>query len=439
VRGACYTFFVANRTIVPARRILGAVSLPGDKSISHRYAVLAAIAAGPTEIENFSTAADCASTLECLERLGVEARRTENKVRIQGPGFRSLRQGWRRPDAGNSGTTMRLLAGILAGQKSQFTITGDHSLRRRPMRRVLEPLRQMGARIRAREDQFAPLKIEGGELHSISYPMAIASAQVKSAVLLAGLFAEGETSVTEPVGTRDHTELALAEFGAGVARANSTVRVTGRPRLAGRPLAVPGDLSSAVFLIAAACVLPEANLLLSGVGLNPTRAAVLDLLKAWGASLRLVKVESRHGELHGDILVRAARLSGGVVSGHDTARMIDELPMLAALGPYTEQGIEIRDAAELHVKESDRIAALAANLRRMGAGVEEFADGLRVAPAGETGLRGGAIDPQGDHRIAMAMAIAALGAKGDSVISDPACAAVSFPGFFEILDRIIER
>jgi len=430
---------VTKRTILPARGISGAISMPGDKSISHRYAMIAALAEGVSEIENYSSSADCASTLNCLERLCVSVERRESAVKIHGAGLRGLKAGWRKLDAGNSGTTIRLLAGILAGQPLSATITGDDSLRRRPMRRVLEPLRQMGARIRAREDEYAPLEIEGRELLSIAYAMPVPSAQVKSAVLLAGLLAEGETSVTEPERTRDHTELALTEFGAEVSRVDSTVRVTGRPRLAARPLAVPGDLSSAVFFIAAGCILPEANLLIGGVGLNPTRSAVLDLLTSWGASLSIVKVESRHGELHGDIVVRAARLKGGRIDGTSTASLIDELPMLAVLGPFTEQGVEIRDAGELRVKESDRISALTENLRRMGARVEEFPDGLRVGPAGKDGLRGAVIDPHGDHRIGMAFAVAGLGARDETAISASECVAVSFPQFFDCLERIVER
>jgi 3-phosphoshikimate 1-carboxyvinyltransferase len=297
----------------------------------------------------------------------------------------------------------------------------------------------MGAQIAARDGGFAPLEIRGGELHAIDYTLPVASAQVKSAVLLAGLHAEGGTSVSEPVATRDHTELALEVFGAEVTRSGRAVRVQGRPRLRAQKLAVPGDLSSAVFFLAAALILPESNLLLSNVGLNPSRTAVLDFLTAMGASIRLTGVEMLHSELVGDVAVKLGQLSGGVIAGEATARMIDELPMLAALGPYTKQGIEIRDAAELRVKESDRIAALAENLRRMGAQVEELPDGLRVAGRSAGRLRGAEIDPRGDHRIAMAFAVAGLGAEGSTTIGGAECAAVSFPQFYERLEHLVER
>ena len=435
---------MAKKKIVPARSLSGALSVPGDKSISHRLAILAALAEGPSEIAHYSTADDCARTLDCLRRLGVRIDRQQDIVRIVGAGLDGLSRSRRKLDAGNSGTTMRLLAGVLAGQNFPSTITGDDSLRQRPMRRVIEPLAKMGARIRAREDQYAPLEISGGPLSPIEFIAPRPSAQVKSAVLLAGIFATGDTSVVETVRTRDHTEIALAEFGAAITRNGKFVRITGRPRLSGRQLSVPGDLSSAVFFLAAALVLPGSELLIGGVGLNPTRAAVLDFLAQMGAPLRILNVEMRHGELVGDISIRHAPVEGGTIAGSRVAEMIDELPMLAALGPYTERGIEIRGAAELRVKESDRIAALAENLRRMGARVQEFPDGLRVEGRGSAGagaatrLRGAEIDPHGDHRIAMACAVAALGADGESVLRDAGCVAVSFPEFFPTLEAVIQ-
>jgi 3-phosphoshikimate 1-carboxyvinyltransferase len=313
------------------------------------------------------------------------------------------------------------------------------------MKRVVAPLREMGADIRAREDNFAPLEIHGGRLHSIDFQMPMSSAQVKSAVLLAGLFAEGETSVTEPARTRDHTELALEEFGAPVEKHGKTMRIRGLAdhhgslKLQPRSLDIPGDLSSAVFFIAAACMFPDANLLLHNVGLNPTRTAILDVFASMGASLQMLSVRSAHGELLGDLAVKGAALKGGVIAGAQIPLLIDELPMLAALGPYTEQGIEIRDAAELRVKESDRIAALAENLRRMGATLEERPDGLRVEGRQAAKLRGAEIEPHGDHRIAMAFAVAALAAQGPSVIRDADCAGVSYPAFFDDLERVAER
>jgi len=436
---------VKKQKIQPAKFLTGGVALPGDKSISHRYAMLAALAEGTSELRHFSTAADCHSTLRCLSALGAEIKIEKDTVRIAGKGPRGLKESRRALDAGNSGTTMRLLSGILAGQEFTSKLTGDASLQKRPMKRVVGPLREMGADIRAREDNFAPLEIRGTRLRAIDYQMPVASAQVKSAVLLAGLFADGVTSVTEPARTRDHTELALEEFGAAVERNGRTVRVhplagtNGGGKLAARALDVPGDLSSAVFFIAAASLLPESNILIHNVGLNPTRTAILDVLAGMGASIHMVSLQSSHGEVVGDLAVKGASLKGGVIEGGQIPLVIDELPMLAALAPFTEEGIEIRDAAELRVKESDRIAALAENLRRMGAKVEERPDGLRVEGRKAGKLRGAEIDPRGDHRIAMAFAVAALAAEGATVIRDADCAAVSFPAFFDELNRLAER
>ena len=412
------------------------VELPGDKSISHRYAILAALAEGKTEISNYASAADCRSTLECLKRLGVQVESDNGRVRIVGAGLNGLKEPRRALDAENSGSTMRMLAGVLAGQSFTSTITGDDSLRKRPMRRVIDPLRQMGAEIKSQDGDRAPLVIRGGHLSAIDYTPPTPSAQVKSAVLLAGLYATGVTTVHESVDTRDHTELALREFGSEIERSRGMVRIHPRPRLTGRQLTVPGDLSTSVFLIAATMVLPGSSLMLHNVGLNPTRARVLDFLISIGAPMRVAAVQARDGELVGDVSVKHALLEGGTISGRDVAEMIDELPMLAALGPYTEKGIEIHDAQELRVKESDRIAALAEGLRQMGAQVEEFPDGLRVEGRSAGKLHGAKIDPHGDHRIAMALSVAALGAEGDTVIRDADCVGVSFPDFFATLDRL---
>jgi len=401
--------------------------------------MLAALAEGTSDITHFSAAADCRSTLDCFSRLGVKVESNTDRVRITGAGLSGLRKPRRSLDAGNSGTTIRLLAGILSGQEFHSTIDGDGSLRRRPMRRVIDPLAKMGARIEARDGGHAPLEIEGTRLSPIEYTLPVPSAQVKSAVLFAGLFTDGVTSVIEPVRTRDHTELALAEFGARLDHDGRAIRIQGRPRLHACTLAVPGDLSSAVFFLAAALVLPESNVVIHNVGLNPTRSAVLDVLGSMGAPIRLVSVRSANGELVGDISIHHEPLKGGVIEGDFIAQLIDELPAIAVLGPYTEQGIEIRDAAELRVKESDRISALAENLRRMGAEVEERPDGLRVAGRSAGRLHGAEIEPRGDHRMAMACAVAALGAEGDTVIRDAECAGVSFPEFFTALERLVER
>ncbi len=407
--------------------------------------MLAALAEGTSELRNFAAAADCHSTLDCMGALGADVKVEKDLVRITGHGARGLKKSWRALDAGNSGTTMRLLTGILAGQEFDTKLTGDGSLQKRPMKRVVGPLREMGADIRAREDNFAPLEIKAARLHAIDYPMPMASAQVKSAVLLAGMFAEGVTSVTEPARTRDHTELALEEFGAAIERHGRTTKIHGlfggnrAGKLAAKSLDVPGDLSSAVFFIAAASLLPDSSIAIHNVGLNPTRTAILDLFQEMGASIQMLSLKSSHGEIVGDLAVKGAPLKGGVIEGERIPLVIDELPMLTALGPYTEEGIEIRNAAELRVKESDRIAVLVENLRRMGATVEERPDGLKVEGRRAGKLRGAEIEPHGDHRIAMAFAVAGLAAEGASVIRDADCAGVSYPTFFEDLNRLAER
>ena len=431
-------------TIHPAKALTGGLELPGDKSISHRYAMIAALAEGTSELHNFAAARDCHSTLGCMKSLGAEVSVDKTTVKITGRGLRGLKSSWRTLDAENSGTTIRLLSGILSGQSFTTKITGDTSLQKRPMKRVITPLRQMGADIRAKDDNLPPLEIHGGKLSAIHYEMPMASAQVKSAVLLAGLFAEGDTLVTEPATTRDHTELALAEFGAHLEKHGRTIVVRGmannsnKSDLQARSLDVPGDLSSAVFFLAAASLLPDSNLFISNVGMNPTRSGILDFFHSMGAAISVVNLQSKQGEVVGDIAVKGATLKGGVVSGDLVALLIDELPMLAALGPYTEQGIEIRDAAELRVKESDRIAALAENLKRMGATVEERPDGLHVAGRNSGRLHGAEIEPHGDHRIAMAFAIAGLAAEGDTIIRDADCAGVSYPNFYSELRRLSE-
>jgi len=432
---------LSKKQIHSARAVGGGVVPPGDKSISHRYAMLAGIAEGTTELSNFALAADCHSTLGCMKALGAEVKIDKTNVRITGRGLHGLKASRKTLDAGNSGTTIRLLSGILAGQSFASKIAGDESLNKRPMKRILTPLREMGAQITARDENFAPLEIRGGKLRGIRYDMPIASAQVKSAVLLAGLFAEGDTSVTEPARTRDHTELALEEFGVPVERHGRTtsIRANGSIRLTGRKIEVPGDLSSAVFFIAAASLFADSTLHIQSVGLNPTRTAILDVFTRMGADLKILSLRSTQGEIIGDISVKGAHLKGGVVEKAEIPLVIDELPMLAALGPFTEEGIEIRDAAELRVKESDRIAALAENLRRMGANVEERPDGLKVEGRRAGKLHGAEIEPRGDHRIAMAFAVAALAAEGATTIRDAECAGVSYPAFYDDLDRVAER
>lgn len=421
-------------TVTPARRLRGRVRPPGDKSISHRYALLGAIAEGLTRIRNYSAGADCLSTLGCLHGLGVAWAHEGHELTVAGVGLHGLRAPAEMLNAGNSGSTIRMLSGILAAQPFTARIGGDESLSRRPMDRIMRPLEAMGASIEARDGRYPPLEIRGGHLRSIDYELPVASAQVKTCVLLAGLYAEGVTVVREPVRTRDHTELALKEFGAEVEVRQGAITVRGPARLKARELEVPGDLSSAAFLLVAALLLEGSELVVEQVGLNPTRAGLLDFLAGMGADLRVPSLAQRSGELVGDILVRHGRLRGGVIEKGLTAALIDELPVLAVLGAASEQGLEVRDAAELRVKETDRIATLAENLRRMGVSIEVRPDGFRV-PGGQR-FRAAALDSFGDHRIAMAAAVAALAADGESTIAGAEAAGVSYPGFFATLDRL---
>jgi 3-phosphoshikimate 1-carboxyvinyltransferase len=422
------------RRISPASSISGAISLPGDKSISHRYAMIAAVAEGETRIHNYSTGADCHSTLGCVRALGIEVEGSGTEFVIRGKGLDGLRRPAADLDAGNSGSTIRMLSGMLAAQPFHSRIFGDESLSRRPMQRILKPLAEMGAQIRAREDKFPPLEIEGTPLRPIEYALPVPSAQVKTCVLFAGLFAEGETTVLEPVRSRDHTEIALREFGADLTVERRKIRLTGRPTLTGRELTVPSDLSSAAFFIAAALMTPGSQLAIGGVGLNPTRSALLDFLVGMGARIRIPNLESRDGELAGEILVDFSELRGGVIEGGLTAALIDEIPVLAVLGAATEQGITVKDASELRIKETDRIRTVVDNLRRMGVDAEESADGMFIP--GRQKFHAAELDSHGDHRIAMAFAIAALRADGVSTIRDAEAASVSFPEFWDRLGQV---
>lgn len=431
--------------IRPVQRLQGEINLPGDKSISHRAALFSALAAGETKIENFATSADCASTLSCLRQLGVEIKQENSTVFVKGVG----KTGFRKPEAwldcGNSGTTMRLLAGILAGQSFDSVLTGDESLSKRPMRRVIEPLTQMNARLEATENH-APLKIFGkNPLRSISFEPAVASAQVKSCVLLAGLNSDAVTSVLEKTPTRDHTERMLRWFGAQVeeteTKSGRLIAVSGDAHLTARDLIVPSDVSSAAFFLVAAACLKDSEIVLPNVGLNPTRNAVVEVLKDFGAVIEIFNERIIAGEPVGDLRVSGAAgslqstPSANVLRGGIIANLIDEIPILAVFGTQIEGGLEIREAAELRVKESDRIRSVVTNLREMGAAVEEFEDGLRVH---QSALKGARIDSFGDHRIAMAFSIAALFADGETEIADAECAAVSFPSFFETLQSVAQ-
>ena len=421
--------------ITPARRLSGSICLPGDKSISHRYAMLAAIAQGDSILHNYSTGADCHSTLACMAALGAEVVESGAEVRIRGRGLNGLTAPITDLDAGNSGSTIRMLSGILAAQPFTSRIAGDESLARRPMDRVMKPLAEMGASISARDGRYTPLEIRGSKLRPIDYMLPVPSAQVKTCILFAGLYADGETTVREPVRSRDHTEIALREFGADIQIRQRVITLTGGPKLAGRELFVPSDLSSAAFFIVAALLVPGSNLIIRGVGLNPTRSTLLDVLVSMGAGISILSVEQQNGELVGEVLVKGSTgVRGGVIEKETTAALIDEIPVLAILGAATEEGLTVRDAAELRIKETDRIATVAQNLRRMGVEVEESPDGMRIP--GKQRFHAAEIDSFGDHRIAMAFSVAALVASGPCAINGAEAASVSFPEFFDVLRQV---
>ncbi|MFZ3277710.1 MAG: 3-phosphoshikimate 1-carboxyvinyltransferase [Candidatus Sulfotelmatobacter sp.] len=425
----------------PARNVRGGVSLPGDKSISHRYAMLAAIADGASRLENYSTGADCASTLGCLRSLGVKWERkdgadnVDNVIEVQASGL-GLTAPSQPLDCGNSGSTIRMLSGIIAAQKFSSEMEGDESLSRRPMERVITPLTAMGAQIISQNGR-PPLRITGAKLKGIDYKMPVASAQVKTCLLFAGLLADGETRIEEPLRTRDHGEVALRAFGAQVESKGNEVRIRGGQRLRGIETRVPGDLSSAAFFLCAAALFPGSQLTITSLLMNPTRALLLDILMQMGLRISVTQLEEVYGELVGTLQVEGARLKSATIAGAATAALIDEIPVLAAIAPYAEEGIEVRDAKELRVKESDRIASIATNLRAMGAEVEEREDGLKI-PGGQS-LHGAEIESFGDHRIAMAFSIAALRAQGETLIRGSECAAISYPAFFSALESLVER
>ncbi len=429
---------MSERLIRPARNIYGSLRLPGDKSISHRYALLGGFAEGVSRFTNFSTGADCASTLACMAALGAKVTRAAaDSIEVTGVAGRVTPP--QSPlDCGNSGSTMRMISGLLAPQSGSFTLIGDASLSRRPMERIRKPLAEMGARITL-TDGHAPLTIEGTPLHAIDFTTPVPSAQVKSCILLAGLQTSGTTTVRESVRTRDHSELALRAFGSTVTRTAGSVSISGPQALHAIDAAVPGDISSAAFFLCAALLFPGSSLVIDSLGLNPTRATLLDVLTALGARISVLNLEEKHAEHVGLVQVTAppAGLGSVEISGSLSAQLIDELPVLAAIAPFTTGGVRIRDAKELRVKESDRIALVAGNLRAMGAQVTEFEDGLEVP--GNQPLHGATIDSGGDHRIAMAFSVAALRADGETLIRGADSASISFPEFYDLLDQVAER
>jgi 3-phosphoshikimate 1-carboxyvinyltransferase len=422
-------------TVYPARSMSGSITLPGDKSISHRYGMIASIAEGVSKIQNFSTGADPHSTLGCMRALGAQIEENGTEVTIQGVGLNGLKAPTAELDAGNSGSTIRMLSGILAAQPFESRIGGDESLSGRPMGRIMRPLALMGAKISARDNKFPPLTIQGNpDLRAIDYELPVPSAQVKTCVLFAGLYADGQTIVRESVQSRDHTELALREFGADIKVERKVVTLQGGPRLIGRELVVPADLSSAAFFLIAALLVPGADIYIRGVGLNPTRSALLDFLSAAGADVRIESLAQINGELIGNLRARHSAVQGGVIEKDLTAALIDEIPVLAVLGAASQNGLTIRDAGELRIKETDRIATVVKNFRRMGIEVEETADGMIIP--GRQKFHGATCDSFGDHRIAMAFSVAALAADGPTIMENSSAASVSFPEFFHILSEV---
>jgi 3-phosphoshikimate 1-carboxyvinyltransferase len=425
-----------DRTLHPVKTLRGDIVTPGDKSISHRSIMFGSLAMGTTRVSGFLTGEDNLSTLKAFQAMGIAIRQVApGELVIEGRGLDGLQEPGDVLDCGNSGTTMRLMSGLLAGQKFFSVLTGDQYLRRRPMKRVVAPLATMGARIWGRRGgELAPLAIQGAPLKAVSYASPIASAQVKSAILLAGLYAEGKTTVREPHLSRDHSERMLNWFGAEVQPFPGGVTLTGRPRLVARDMMVPGDISSATFFLVAGLITPGAELLVKNVGLNPTRSGAIDILRAMGGQLELLDEREQSGEPVADILVRHSRLKGIEIGGEVVPRAIDEFPVLSVAAALAEGTTTIRDAEELRVKETDRIAAMASELGKLGAAIEPTPDGMIIN--GRERLLGGSVDSHGDHRIAMSCAIASLVAAGPVTINDTACTETSFPHFWELLEQI---
>ena len=417
-----------------AKKLRGEVTVPGDKSISHRAVMFGALASGTTKITGFLRGADCLSTISCFRQMGISIGETADSVLVHGRGLHGLHAPAGTLDTGNSGTTTRLLAGILAGQTFPSLLNGDASIQKRPMKRIITPLSQMGATIRSiNGNDCTPLEITGSSLHGISYLSPVASAQVKSAVLLAGLYADGETRVTEPALSRNHTELMLKSFGADICSDGLTAIVKPDPALHGMEIHVPGDISSAAYFIAAGCLVPDAEILIRNVGINPTRAGILRVAKEMGADITLLH-EKSDGEPTADLLVKSSSLHGVTIGGDIIPTLIDELPVIAVMAAAAEGTTVIKDAAELKVKESDRIAVMVENLSAMGCAVAATADGM-VIRGGNT-LHGAVIDSRLDHRIAMSFAVAALVADGETEIKDAGCVRISYPRFYEDLEQL---
>jgi len=425
------------KTILPVERLEGEVEIPGDKSISHRALMVSAISQGSCHIDNPGSGADIKSTISCLRQLGVQITEEGGAFTVKGVGLNGLQESEHALNVGNSGTTMRLLSGILAGYPFITTMTGDKSICHRPMDRIFTPLRQMGAEISATNENHAPFSISGGNLRGVDYTLPIASAQVKSCILLAGLYADGQTKVTEPATTRDHTELMLARFGASIHRVQSTISVSSGPKLQGHDLYIPGDISSAAFFLGAGSVVKDAGILIRNVGINPTRVSLLTVLDEMNAQIDIMNVRNIASELIADLYVRNSNLKSVSLQGAIIPQIIDEIPILAILATQAEGTTVISGAEELRHKESDRLRSIKFNLERMGAKVSEQTDGLIIE--GGTRLKGADIECFSDHRIAMAFSIAGLIADGETTIKSSETTEISFPGFHEKLYSLIQK
>ena len=413
----------------------GEVTVPGDKSISHRAVMFGALSQGTTEVTNFLQGADCLSTIDCFRRLGIQIENTPEKILVHGKGLHGLTQSNTMLDVGNSGTTTRLISGILAGQTFETTLNGDESIQSRPMKRIMEPLSMMGADITSiYGNNCAPLKITGAPLHGIHYHSKVASAQVKSCILLAGLYADDITKVTEPSISRNHTELMLRGFGAKVTCDGKTASISPDPELFGQKIEVPGDISSAAYFIAAGLIVPGSEILVKNVGINPTRDGLIRVCQDMGADISLLNKRENGGEPVADVLVRYSNLKATTIEGEIIPTLIDELPMIAVMACFAKGTTIIKDAAELKVKESDRIAVMVDNLSRMGAHITATDDGMIIE--GGYPLHGAIIDSHLDHRIAMSFAIAALAADGETEIKDAECVNISYPNFYEELSNL---
>jgi len=426
-----------DRAVKKAKKLVGEITPPPDKSISHRAIMFASIAKGVSRIKNFLWAKDPLSSLNAMRLLGVEIKVTDSEIIVYGKGLHSLSEPENVIDCGNSGTTIRLLTGILAGQSFLSILTGDDSLRQRPMKRIIEPLRLMGADIRGRaEDRFPPVVIKGGNLKGINYKMPVASAQVKSAILLAGVYAEVETSVTEPHKSRDHTERMLKTMGVDLSVKENTVKIIPpADKLSSFDIAIPNDFSSAAFFIGGACIVPDSEILIKNVCLNETRTGFLEVLKTMGATIEILNIREQAGEPVGDILVKTAtELKATTVKGEIIPRLIDEFPILCVVATQAEGTTLIKDAKDLRAKESDRIKAMTTELRKMGVPVKEFEDGVEIK--GPCELKSAEVYSYNDHRIAMALSIAGLIAEGETVIKDSDCVDISFPHFYNLLERL---